>query len=133
VRAAFESVPWVRKASVQREWPNKLRVTLEEHVVLGTWGDHGRLISVKGDVFTANLAEAEDDADLVSLSGPDGSEREVLAQYTELKSRFQQIHLSPVAVSYSIVMHGALNLTMECRLNLVACRMQTQYGKGLTG
>jgi cell division protein FtsQ len=39
VRAAFESVPWVRKASVQREWPNKLRVTLEEHVVLGTWGD----------------------------------------------------------------------------------------------
>lgn len=101
VRAAFESVPWVRKASVQREWPNKLRVTLDEHVVLGTWGDQGKLISVKGDVFTANLAEAEDDADLVSLSGPDGSEREVLAQYTELKSRFQQIHLSPVAVSYS--------------------------------
>src|SRR5450830_1432234 len=31
VRAAFESVPWVRKASVQHEWPNKLIVTIEEH------------------------------------------------------------------------------------------------------
>jgi cell division protein FtsQ len=50
-------------------------VKLDEHVVLGTWGDDGRLISVNGDVFTANLAEAEEDADLINLSGPDGSEK----------------------------------------------------------
>jgi len=48
VRAAFESVPWVRKAMVRREWPNKLIVTVEEHRALGTWGDDGRLLSVKG-------------------------------------------------------------------------------------
>ncbi|HCN88952.1 MAG TPA: cell division protein FtsQ, partial [Oxalobacteraceae bacterium] len=45
VRLAFEAVPWVRKASVRREWPNKLIVALEEHVPLGTWGDDGRLLS----------------------------------------------------------------------------------------
>ncbi|MCH8620205.1 cell division protein FtsQ/DivIB [Undibacterium sp. TS12] len=101
VRAAFEAVPWVRRASVQREWPNKLIVTLEEHVALGTWGEDGRLISVKGDVFTANLAEAEDDADLIALNGPEGSEKEVLAQYLEFKNWFAKINLAPESVNYS--------------------------------
>ncbi|MFS8066422.1 MAG: cell division protein FtsQ/DivIB, partial [Byssovorax sp.] len=31
-RAAFESVPWVRKAVVRREFPNRLRATLTEQV-----------------------------------------------------------------------------------------------------
>ena len=57
VRKVFESVPWVRRASVRREWPDQLIVELEEHEALGTWGEDGRLLSVKGDVFTANLAE----------------------------------------------------------------------------
>eukprot|EP01036_Dinobryon_divergens_P041608 gene41608-55164_t len=30
-RSAFEAVPWVRQAVVQREFPNRLRVTLQEH------------------------------------------------------------------------------------------------------
>jgi cell division protein FtsQ len=101
VRLAFEAVPWVRKASVKREWPNKLVVTIEEHAVLGTWGDRGDLISVKGDVFTANLGEAEEDTELLAFSGPEGSEREVLARYVEFKKWFEQINLEPSAVRYS--------------------------------
>src|ERR1035437_7008099 len=77
VRLAFESVPWVRKASVRREWPNQLIVALEEHVPLGTWGDDGRLLSEKGDIFTVNLAEAEEDRELLEFAGPAGSEKEV--------------------------------------------------------
>jgi cell division protein FtsQ len=60
IRAAFETVPWVQRASVRREWPNKLVVTVEEYKLLGTWGEEeGRLLSADGFVFTANLAEAE--------------------------------------------------------------------------
>lgn len=101
VRTAFEAVPWVHKASVQREWPNKLIVTLEEHQPLGTWDDDGRLMSVKGDIFTANLAEAEEDADLILFSGPEGSEKEVLARYIDFKHWFSKISLAPEAVQYS--------------------------------
>src|SRR5690349_18299545 len=50
VRATFETVPWVRRATVRREWPNQLIVEVEEHEALGTWGEDGRLLSVKGDV-----------------------------------------------------------------------------------
>jgi cell division protein FtsQ len=101
VRQAFEAVPWVRKASVRREWPNELIVTLEEHVPLGTWGDDGRLLSVKGDVFTANLAEAEEDGALPEFAGPEGTEKEVVARYRELQDWFAPIKLTPETVQLS--------------------------------
>jgi cell division protein FtsQ len=101
VKQAFESVPWVRKASVQRVWPDTLVVRIEEHDVLGTWGEDGRLISVAGDVFTANLAEAEEDVQLIEFSGPDGSEKEVVAQYLQFKQWFAGLNLEPEAVQYS--------------------------------
>ncbi|MFZ6718688.1 cell division protein FtsQ/DivIB [Undibacterium sp. Ji49W] len=118
VRAAFETVPWVRKASVQREWPNKLVVTLEEHIAMGTWGEAGQLISVKGDVFTANLAEAEEDADLIALSGPDGSEKEVLAQYQEFKTWFAKVSLEPEIVNYSSRYAWSLKLNNGMQVQL---------------
>lgn len=101
VRQAFESVPWVRKAMVRREWPNKLIVTVEEHRALGTWGNEGRLISVKGDVFTANLAEAEDDGALLEFDGPEGSEKDVATRFEQFKRWFAPIKLTPQAVALS--------------------------------
>ena len=45
---------------------------VEEHEALGTWGnaDSGRLINTYGEVFVANTAEAEEDAQLLALDGP---------------------------------------------------------------
>ncbi|WMW79966.1 cell division protein FtsQ/DivIB [Undibacterium cyanobacteriorum] len=118
VRAAFESVPWVRKASVQRVWPNRLIVQLEEHEVLGTWGEDGRLISSQGDVFTANLAEAEDDAHLVKLSGPEGSEKEVLQQYRLFKEWFGMLKLNPEEVQLSSRYAWSVTLDNGMRVDL---------------
>lgn len=118
VRSAFESVSWVRKVSVQREWPNKLIVTLEEHQALGTWGDDGRLISIKGDVFTANLAEAEEDTELIEFAGPDGSEKEVLARYMEMKTWFSKISLAPETIQYSSRYAWSLKLSNGMKVEL---------------
>ena len=101
VRSAFETVPWVRRAMVRREWPNQLIVTLEEHEPLGTWGDEGRLVSVKGDVFTVNLDEAEEDGELSEFSGPEGSEKEVVARFEEMHDWFAPIALTPESVHLS--------------------------------
>lgn len=100
-RAAFEAVPWVRKATVRRAWPNALIVTLEEHQPLGTWGDDGRLLSVTGDVFTANLDEAEEDGDLPAFAGPAGSEKEVVARYRDLTQWFEGSKLAPQGLKLS--------------------------------
>lgn len=101
VRTAFEAVPWVRKAAVRREWPNRLIVAIEEHQPLGTWGDAGKLVSVKGDVFTANLAEAEEDVELVELAGPQGSEKDVVARFEEFRKWLAPISLKPISVQLS--------------------------------
>lgn len=101
VRAAFESVPWVRKATVRREWPNTLLVRIEEHQPLGTWGQDGRLVSAKGDVFTANLDEAEEDGELPEFAGPEGSAPEVVARYAALQQWFAPLKLVPEAVQLS--------------------------------
>jgi len=101
VREAFKVVPWVRDATVRRKWPNGLVVALEEHRPLGTWGEDGLLLSVKGDVFTANLAEAEEDVTLLRFYGPEGSEKEVVMRYDELKKGFATIRLEPVLLELS--------------------------------
>jgi cell division protein FtsQ len=101
VRAGFEMVPWVRKATVRREWPDKLIVTLEEHEALGTWGEDGRLVSVKGDLFTVNSAEAEEDGELLEFSGPPGSEKEVIARFSDLREWFAPAKLVPESVQLS--------------------------------
>ena len=41
VRSAFESAPWVRRAVVHRDFPNRLRVTLQEHMPVALWGGEG--------------------------------------------------------------------------------------------
>ncbi len=85
-RAAFEAVPWVRRASVRRIWPSGLEVTIEEHRATAFWdGGEGddRLVNEYGEVFDANLAEVEDDS-LPMLGGPDGSSAQVLAAHQRL-------------------------------------------------
>ena len=81
-KAAFESVPWVRRAVVSRVWPNRLAVRLEEHRALAQWGDD-RLVNLQGEVFDANLGDVEDDA-LPVFVGPDGSSAQMLAMHAKL-------------------------------------------------
>ena len=102
-RQAFESVPWVRHASVRREWPNGLAVQVEEHEPLGTWGsaDSGRLINTYGEVFVANTAEAEEDAQLLALDGPPDSEEDVVEKLEIMREWFKPMKLEPLAVALS--------------------------------
>jgi len=98
VRAAFESVPWVRRATARRIWPNRLVVTVEEHRPFALWGD-GRLINTYGELFAANLAEAEEDGPLPELSGPTGSQLSVAERYDELRRWLVPLGRAPQAVS----------------------------------
>lgn len=79
-RRAFESVPWVRQAVVNRVWPSRLVVRLEEHRAVALWGSDSagdKLVNNHGEVFQANVGDVEDDA-LPTLSGPEGSSAQML-------------------------------------------------------
>jgi cell division protein FtsQ len=92
-REAFEAVPWVRHATVRRQFPNKLRVTLEEHQPQAFWGDsESRLVNTFGEVFEANAGDVEQE-DMPRLAGPDGTAAQVLAMYHGLKPLLEKLDL----------------------------------------
>src|SRR5512146_2317774 len=97
-RQAFEQMPWVRRASVRRVWPNALAVTLEEYKPLGTWGSD-QLVSVNGELFTANQGELDDD--LPAFDGPSGTEKEVVARYFDFKKWLAPLGAEPDEVTLS--------------------------------
>ena len=93
-RSAFEAVPWVRQAVVQRQFPNKLRVHLQEHRAVALWGAdaESRLVNSFGEVFEANLGDTEDEA-MPRLFGPDGAAVQVLAMYRGLAPMIERLEL----------------------------------------
>ncbi len=83
-RAAFQSAPWVRRAVVKREFPNRLHVWLEEHVPAARWGDDdAQLLNNFGEVFDAE-GDNPDDDQLPILHGPEGQAAQVLAMHRVL-------------------------------------------------
>ena len=83
-QAAFERAPWVRKATVRREFPNRLSIDLQEYVPVAQWGEGDtHLVDAKGHVFEVSDFDS-DDSDLPMLIGPDGQAEQVLDMYRAL-------------------------------------------------
>lgn len=98
-RSAFEAVPWVRHAVVQRVWPNRLKVNLEEHKPAAYWETKAEgadvdseanverlLVNSFGEVFQANLGDVEDE-DLPVLSGPAHTSARMLTLWQQLQTQ----------------------------------------------
>lgn len=98
-RRAFEQVPWVRRATVRRVWPDQLVVRLEEHRAAALWEGAARdaaterLVNSHGEVFEANLGDVEDEG-LPRLAGPEGSAAAMLAMWTRLAPAFEARELA---------------------------------------
>jgi len=73
----FETLPWVRSASVRRVWPHGLAVALEERVPAAAWNNLA-ILDVHGEVFAARPWP-----DLPRLSGPDWMAKEAARRYGE--------------------------------------------------
>lgn len=94
-KQAFEAVPWVRRAVVRREFPNRLHVILQEHRPVAYWGPEGdtRLLNTYGEVFEANLGEVEHEQ-LPRLSGPEAQAPQILGMYRHLQPAFSRLDLT---------------------------------------
>lgn len=75
VRAGVERLPWVRRVAVRRVWPDRLEVSVEEHVALARWGDE-RLVNLQGETFSGRTGDA-----LPAFIAPGGTAAEVTRRY----------------------------------------------------
>lgn len=122
-RAAFEAVPWVRHATVQRLWPARLQVTLEEHQPAAYWETKPEgadadsdatverlLVNDHGEVFQANLGDVEDE-ELPLLSGPEKSSAHMLQLWRQLQA--QTAHLEDSISRLDLSGRGSWRATLE--------------------
>jgi len=75
IRTAARQVPWVREATVRREYPDAVEIRLQAHTAFARWNEHD-LVSDRGAVFTAG-----DPGKLPRLRGPEGSAARMVAEY----------------------------------------------------
>lgn len=93
---AFEKLPWVRKAVVQRQFPWQLEVSLEEQVALAHWNNTG-LVNTFGEVFQGESKQV-----LPDFIGQADSAAEVAQMYVvftgqlaPIRQQISQVSLSP--------------------------------------
>jgi len=100
-RAAFEKLPWVRRAELRRRWPDGLELVLEEHVAVARWqraeGEQ-QFVNTYGEVFAATPAA---EPALPVFAGPEGSAATVLWRYEESVAALKPVGRHPVAVVLS--------------------------------
>lgn len=90
---AAKRISWVSSVHVQKEWPDTVRVTIEEFVPIAHW-NRGQLISEQGEAFP--VSEADEIQGLPWLQGPEERLDEVLLNW----SGFSDL-LAPIGLEIS--------------------------------
>lgn len=96
IRATALRLPWVKSAGVRKVWPDLLVIEVEERRPFARWGSDG-LVTLEGVSFRPNAVEIPEG--LPWLSGPRGSEREVIALYREVLPKLSALGLDLVTVT----------------------------------
>lgn len=81
VKARVESLPWVYKASVRRQWPQDVYVRFTEQQLAAYWGE-GAFLNQAGDVVRVKADDLP--VEFPRLEGPEGTGAQVLEHYKSL-------------------------------------------------
>ncbi|EKM6457041.1 cell division protein FtsQ [Cronobacter dublinensis] len=79
IQNQIERLPWIKQASVRKQWPDELKIHLVEYVPIARWNDQ-HMIDTDGTAFSVP-ADRASKQNLPLLYGPEGSENEVLQGY----------------------------------------------------
>ena len=109
----IEAQPWVYRASVRKQWPNRLKIYLVEQQPVARWNDD-MLLNPYGDTFESEGITLS----LPQLFGPGGSEKTALEGYNAMKSLLATSSMSIADLSLSERFAWQLQLTSGIKLNL---------------
>lgn len=118
IREALVALPWVRDASVRREWPGTLVIDLQEHQALARWGETA-LVSQASVVFEPTTIDA---GALPQLSGPPGTEQQVVARFQRLRELFAALDLAVTSLhldarhAWSLQLAGGATVRLDADL-----------------
>ncbi len=90
IRTQVESLAWVNRASIRKEWPDLLRVFVVEQQPLAHWNSNRRkqaLVNTVAEVFEADISVLTQP--LPSLYGPETAVAETVEQYRSVQELLQ--------------------------------------------
>lgn len=106
VKRAVEALPWVERAEVRKQWPDRIDVRVDERVPIAFFGSD-RLLSQHGEVFVAPMNQVSND--LPQLDGPDGRADEVWTAHQRASAALKRIGVEIAATRMNE--RGAWTLT----------------------
>ncbi|HEX7044779.1 MAG TPA: FtsQ-type POTRA domain-containing protein [Burkholderiales bacterium] len=83
IKQRVEALPWVHRASVRRQFPDKITIRFSEQQLVARWGEEA-WVNASGEV--ARVPGAAVAEDLPRLAGPDGSSAKVLAAFRDFRA-----------------------------------------------
>jgi cell division protein FtsQ len=81
LRHALEQHPWIAQATTRRHWPDRIEIEVAEETAIARWG-HDGILNLNGELIRVNNVSAL--IALPSLSGPEGSVRDVMREYRDV-------------------------------------------------
>ncbi|WP_422138478.1 cell division protein FtsQ/DivIB [Endozoicomonas sp. ALC020] len=133
MRRAVLDMPWVREASLRREWPDTLIVSLEERKPIARWQDDG-LIDEDGEVFRPGSLEAF--SKLPKLSGVEDRSQDVMQQYLAFSQvirplgvAVRELRLSTTDSWWLKVDHVDVNLGRDRRMERLQRFIRLYYAR----
>jgi cell division protein FtsQ len=113
--------PWVFDAAIERVWPDAIRVAITEQAPAARWGEHA-LLNTAADIFAPPPASFP--PGLPRLSGPVGTENDVLSRYRQAQQAVRELGLRVASVDLSE--RGAWSLTFDDGTRLVFGRREVE-------
>ena len=79
VKQEIEAINWVKSASIERRWPDRINIFVEEEDIIGRWNNQS-IINSNGNLF--NLNQQTLPSGLIEFDGPDGQQDIVFKMYS---------------------------------------------------
>ncbi|KAA9002598.1 cell division protein FtsQ [Affinibrenneria salicis] len=116
IQQQIERLPWVKQASVRKQWPDELKIHLVEYVPAARWNDL-QMVDADGNAFSVP-AERIRNMKMPLLYGPEGGEKEVLEGYRTMSQALASARLNLKMVAMSARHSWQLALDNDIRLEL---------------
>jgi cell division protein FtsQ len=110
VRDAAKRLPWVREASVRREYPDTVEIAFETHDAVARWGDRA-LVSSHGEIFYAPFTGS-----LPRFRGPDAVAPRMAAEYPPIARALAP--LGATLVELRLSQRGGWHVVLDSGLEL---------------
>ncbi|SLM64607.1 MULTISPECIES: cell division protein FtsQ [Dickeya] len=116
IQQQIERLPWIKQASVRKQWPDELKIHLVEYIPFARWNDQ-LMVDSDGNTFSVP-AERVGNKKMPMLYGPEGSEDDVLEGYREISQTLAAGKFVVKMVAMTARHSWQVGLEDDVRLNL---------------